>query len=196
MSRVDATPHPRQWLPVVLTSTYISSDLSQSAQYTFNPPLEAPSCPSPPRPAAETATGGLRRASEGLAVCPVAARCSCVQRHLETANTRRPVNDACCVRWEACHASLDLNPGHPPTAHRHTHADMSLYAGLSNRQQIPPTRFLNNDRLQPHLENRSTSCSAMQATVVCRQPAQGSPTNLPAPASSSSLVDHAASRDG
>lgn len=39
-------------------------------------------------------------------------------------------------RREACHASLDMLPGHthPPAAYRHTHADMSLYAGALVKQ--------------------------------------------------------------
>ena len=75
-------------------------------------------------------------------VCTLAAKRSCVQRFLSTLIVHVPlsaaVNDASCVRWEAlggrpCHASLDLLPGHThhlsPTVYRHTHADMSLYAG-------------------------------------------------------------------
>jgi hypothetical protein len=120
----------RQWPPVVLTSTYISSDLSQSAQYTFSHRWRHQSVePVPPG----RRDGLLRPAM----VCTLAARSSCVQRkHISLPSMTHALSDR-----EPCHASLDLVLGTLSqfTAHRHTQADMSLYAGRLVKQTANPT---------------------------------------------------------
>jgi hypothetical protein len=105
MSRVDATPHPRQWLPVVWDlHLYLKRSVTKRGIHTTTPNTPSPTSqlyryallPTPAPPP------GVR--ANKVKVCTLAAKCSCVQRSLSTLTVHvalsAAVNDASCVRWE------------------------------------------------------------------------------------------------
>ncbi|KAM0709154.1 hypothetical protein Q7P35_003190 [Cladosporium inversicolor] len=104
MSRANATPHPRQWLPVAPDlHLYLKRSVTKRGIHTRSPIHLHPSqlyrnvlLPTPTPPPSVRANK--------VKVCTLATKCSCVQRSLSTLAVHvalsAAVNDASCVRWE------------------------------------------------------------------------------------------------
>lgn len=116
--------------PPCLTSTYISSDLSQSAQYTFtvrwrrrrHPGLHSVASHGIREEGPWRVGGGLQRSAHSThSILPCLDPCDATSLLLS-------MTHAVAAR-EPCHAALDLLLGRLLTAYKHTHADMSLCEG-------------------------------------------------------------------
>jgi hypothetical protein len=114
ISGANATPTPAPPAPAPMAACrpdlhlYLKRSVTKRAIH-LHPPPDAPLCP--PHPAAVTVTGRAAKGQRRSAPSPLTHPACNAISHLPVLAA---VNDACCVRREACHASLDLVLGTLP----------------------------------------------------------------------------------
>jgi len=114
MSRANATPTPAPPAPMAACRPdlhlYLKRSVTKRAIH-LHPPLEAPLSSSPPSPAAKMVTGVSAEGQRRSAQSPLTLFACNAISNLAVLTA---VNDACCVRRKACHASLNLVLGTLP----------------------------------------------------------------------------------